>query len=78
LADPAAEMRHQHGRRRLEAITSRALECGEISAAAVTILRFAAGTGMLRYQFSSAELPIPDAVIVGMADDTVIPLLVGL
>jgi hypothetical protein len=23
------------------------------------------------------ELPIPDAVIVGMADDTVIPLLVG-
>lgn len=80
LPDPTrtAEMRrhsHQHGRRTLEVITARALERGEISAAAVTPLRLEAGPAMLRYYFLFQGFPVPDAVIVGIVDDVIVPLL---
>ena len=80
LPDPTrtAEMRrhsHQHGRRTLEVITARALERGEISAEAVTPLRLEAGPAMLRYQFLFQGFPVPDAVIVGIVDDVIVPLL---
>jgi AcrR family transcriptional regulator len=80
LPDPTrtAEMRrhsHQHSRRTLEVIIGRALERGEISAAAVTPLRLEAGPAMLRYYFLFQGLPVPDAVIVGIVDDVIVPLL---
>jgi AcrR family transcriptional regulator len=77
-ATRTAEMRrhsHQHGRRTLEVITARALERGEISAPAVTPLRLEAGPAMLRYQFLFQGFPVPDAVIVGIVDDVIVPLL---
>jgi len=77
-ATRTAEMRdrsHQHGRRTLEVIAGRAIERGEISAAAVTPLRLQAGPAMLRNHFLFQGLPIPDAVIVGIVDDIMIPLL---
>jgi AcrR family transcriptional regulator len=75
-----AEMRrhsHQHGRRTLEVIAGRAIERGEISAAAVTPLRLEVGPAMLRYHFLFQGPPIPDTVIVGVVDDVMIPLLTG-
>jgi hypothetical protein len=59
----------------LEVIIGRALERGEISAAAVTPLRLEAGPAMLRYYFLFQGLPVPDAVIVGIVDDVIVPLL---
>jgi AcrR family transcriptional regulator len=73
-----AEMRdhsHQHGRRTLEVIAGRAIERGEINAAAVTPLRLQVGPAMLRNHFLFQGLPVPEAVIVGIVDDIMIPLL---
>jgi hypothetical protein len=58
-------------------IAGRAIERGEISAAAVTPLRLEVGPAMLRYHFLFQGPPIPDKVIVGVVDDVMIPLLTG-
>jgi AcrR family transcriptional regulator len=82
LPDPTrtAEMRrhsHQHGRRTLEVIAGRAVERGEISAVAVTSLRLEVGPAMLRYYFLFQGPLVSDAVIVGIVDEVIVPLLTG-
>jgi hypothetical protein len=59
----------------LEAIAGRAVERGEISAVAVTSLRLEVGPAMLRYYFLFQGPPVSDAVIVGIVDEVIVPLL---
>ncbi|MBB5157694.1 TetR/AcrR family transcriptional regulator [Saccharopolyspora phatthalungensis] len=79
LHDPArtAEMR-QHsqgaGRRRMQEITRRAAERGEIDATEITPRRLEAGQALLRNHFLFNGVPIPDEVIVEIVDDVLIPL----
>lgn len=56
-------------------IARRAVARGEADPAAVTERRLEAGHAMLRHHFITRGVPIPDEVIVEIADEVVIPLL---
>ncbi|MGP4017669.1 TetR/AcrR family transcriptional regulator [Saccharopolyspora sp. 5N708] len=79
LHDPvrtAETRRHSQGagRRRMQEITQRAVERGEIDPAAVTARRLEAGQALLRHHFLFNGVPIPDEIIVEIVDDVLIPL----
>ncbi|GAA3805657.1 TetR/AcrR family transcriptional regulator [Sphaerisporangium flaviroseum] len=70
------EVRRHHqgaGRRLMQEITRRAVERGEIDAAAVTPRRLEAGQAMLRSHFLFNGVPIPDEVIVEIVDEILMP-----
>lgn len=80
LDDPRrmAEIRRgtQGGARRaMREVCRRAVARGEIDAAAVTPRRVEAGMALLRHHFLVEGVPIPDALIVEIVDDVVLPLL---
>jgi AcrR family transcriptional regulator len=56
-------------------IARRAVARGEVDPAAVTERRLEAGHAMLRHHFITRGVPIPDHVIVEIADEVMIPLL---
>ncbi len=79
LADPSRTLelrRHSRGtgHRVMQEITRRAVERGEINADAITSRRLDVAQAMLREQFLFHGPPIPDAVIVEIVDETVLPL----
>ena len=79
LADPSRTLelrRHSRGtgRRIMQELTRRAVERGEINADAITPRRLDVAQAMLREQFLFHGPPIPDAVIVEIVDETVLPL----
>ena len=53
----------------------RAVARGDVDPAAVTDRRLESGHAMLRHQFITQSVPIPDHVIVEIVDEVVIPLL---
>jgi AcrR family transcriptional regulator len=82
LSDPSRTLelrRHSRGtgRRVMEEIVRRAVERGEINNDAVTPRRLDVAQAMLREQFLFHGSPIPDAVIVEIVDETVLPLFRG-
>ena len=79
LADPSRTLelrRHSRGtgHRVMEEITRRAVERGEINSDAITSRRLDVAQAMLREHFLFHGPPIPDAVIVEIVDETVLPL----
>jgi AcrR family transcriptional regulator len=62
-------------RRAMEEVARRAAARGEIAAAAIRPRRLEAGVALLRHQFLVNGVPIPDAVIVEIVDDVIVPLL---
>jgi AcrR family transcriptional regulator len=79
LSDPSRtlELRRRSrgtGHRTMQEISGRAVERGEIEAAAVTTRRLDVAESMLRHQFLVAGAPIPDEVIVEIVDEVVVPL----
>jgi AcrR family transcriptional regulator len=62
------------GHRIMEEIVRRAIERGEINTDAVTPRRLDVAQAMLREQFLFHGSPIPDAAIVEIVDETVLPL----
>lgn len=66
---------HGSGRQAMAEITRRAAARGEIDAAAVTGRRLDVAQAMLRQQFLFEGSPIPDAVVVEIVDEIVLPLL---
>ena len=56
-------------------IVRRAIARGEVDPAAVTERRLETGHAMLRHHFITRGVPIPDEVIVEIADEVMIPLL---
>jgi AcrR family transcriptional regulator len=56
-------------------IARRAVARGEVDPTAVTERRLEAGHAMLRHHFITRGVPIPDHVIVEIADEVMIPLL---
>ena len=79
LADPSRtlELRNHSrgtGHRIMQEITRRAVERGEINADAITPRRLDVAQAMLREQFLFHGPPIPDAAIVEIVDETVLPL----
>jgi AcrR family transcriptional regulator len=82
LADPSRTLelrRHSRGtgHRIMQEIVQRAVARGEINSAAITPLRLDVAQAMLREQFLFHGPPIPDAVIVEIVDETVLPLFLG-
>jgi AcrR family transcriptional regulator len=82
LADPSRtlELRRRSrgtGHRVMQEITRRAVERGEINSDAITPRRLDVAQAMLREQFLFHGPPIPDAVIVEIVDETVLPLFFG-
>ncbi|HLM21688.1 MAG TPA: TetR/AcrR family transcriptional regulator [Propionibacteriaceae bacterium] len=82
LADPSRTLelrRHSRGtgHRIMQEIVQRAAARGEINSAAITPLRLDVAQAMLREQFLFHGPPIPDAVIVEIVDETVLPLFLG-
>jgi AcrR family transcriptional regulator len=82
LADPSRTLelrRHSRGtgHRIMQEIVERAVARGEINSAAITPLRLDVAQAMLREQFLFHGPPIPDAVIVEIVDETVLPLFLG-
>ena len=82
LADPSRTLelrRHSGGtgHRIMQEIVQRAAARGEINSAAITPLRLDVAQAMLREQFLFHGPPIPDAVIVEIVDETVLPLFLG-
>jgi AcrR family transcriptional regulator len=82
LADPSRTLelrRHSRGtgHRVMQEIVQRAVARGEINSAAITPLRLDVAQAMLREQFLFHGPPIPDAVIVEIVDETVLPLFLG-
>jgi hypothetical protein len=61
----------------MQEIVQRAVARGEINSAAITPLRLDVAQAMLREQFLFHGPPIPDAVIVEIVDETVLPLFLG-
>jgi AcrR family transcriptional regulator len=79
LADPSRtlELRNHSrgtGHRIMQEITRRAVERGEINADAITPRRLDVAQAMLREQFLFHGPPIPDAAIVEIVEETVLPL----
>jgi AcrR family transcriptional regulator len=79
LADPSRtlELRNHSrgtGHRIMQEITRRAVERGEINTDAITPRRLDVAQAMLREQFLFHGPPIPDAAIVEIVDETVLPL----
>ena len=62
-------------RRVMREILRRAVERGEIDAAAVTERRVETGQALLRYHFLFNGTPIPDQVIVEIVDEVLLPML---
>ncbi|HEX5907738.1 MAG TPA: TetR/AcrR family transcriptional regulator [Propionibacteriaceae bacterium] len=82
LADPSRTLelrRHSRGtgHRIMQEIVQRAAARGEINPAAITPRRLDVAQAMLREQFLFHGPPIPDAVIVEIVDETVLPLFLG-
>jgi AcrR family transcriptional regulator len=82
LADPSRTLelrRHSRGtgHRVMQEITRRAVQRGEINSDAITPRRLDVAQAMLREQFLFHGPPIPDAVIVEIVDETVLPLFFG-
>jgi AcrR family transcriptional regulator len=82
LADPSRTLelrRHSRGtgHRIMQEIVQRAVARGEINSAAITPLRLDVAQAMLREQFLFHGPPIPDAVIIEIVDETVLPLFLG-
>jgi AcrR family transcriptional regulator len=82
LADPSRtlELRSHSqgtGHRIMQEIVQRAVTRGEINSAAITPRRLHVAQAMLREQFLFHGPPIPDAVIVEIVDETVLPLFLG-
>ena len=61
----------------MEEIVRRAVERDEINSDAVTPRRLDVAQAMLREQFLFHGSPIPDAAIVEIVDETVLPLFRG-
>jgi AcrR family transcriptional regulator len=79
LADPARtlELRRRSrgtGHRAMQEIVGRAVERGEIHSAAITPRRLDVAQAMLREQFLFHGPPVPDAAIVEIVDEIVLPL----
>ena len=79
LADPARTLalrRHSRGtgHRAMQEIVRRAVERGEIQSAAITPRRLDVAQAMLREQFLFHGPPVPDAAIVEIVDEIVLPL----
>lgn len=62
------------GRTAMREITRRAVERGEVKAAAVTPRRLEVGQAMLRNHFFFQGLPIPDEIITEITDEVLLPL----
>ena len=63
------------GQAGMREVVRRAVDRGEVDAAAVTERRLESGHAMLRHQFITQGVPIPDHVIVEIVDEVMIPLL---
>jgi AcrR family transcriptional regulator len=79
LADPARTLelrRHSRGtgHRAMQEIVRRAVARGEIHSAAITPRRLDVAQAMLREQFLFHGPPVPDAAIVEIVDEIVLPL----
>jgi AcrR family transcriptional regulator len=79
LADPSRTLelrRHSRGtgHRVMKEIAGRAVERGEINSDAITPRRLDVAQAMLREQFLFHGPPIPDAAIVEIVDEIVLPL----
>ena len=79
LADPSRtlELRNHSrgtGHRAMQEIARRAVERGEIHSRAITPLRLDVAQAMLREQFLFHGPPVPDAAIVEIVDEIVLPL----
>ena len=79
LADPSRTLelrRHSRGtgHRAMQEIVRRAVERGEIESGAITPRRLDVAQAMLREQFLFHGPPIPDAAIVDIVDEIVLPL----
>lgn len=58
-------------------IARRAVARGEIDGSTVTRLRLEVAHSMLRQRFLFEGAPVPDAVLVGIVDEAVVPLFTG-
>jgi AcrR family transcriptional regulator len=79
LADPSRTFelrRHSRGtgHRAMQEIVRRAVERGEIDSGAITPRRLDVAQAMLREQFLFHGPPVPDAAIVEIVDEVVLPL----
>lgn len=63
------------GRRMMHEVVRRAVERGEVEAGAVTPRRLDVGQAMIRQYFLFNGPPIPDALIVEVVDEIIVPLL---
>ncbi|MFD9945125.1 TetR/AcrR family transcriptional regulator [Nonomuraea sp. NPDC059023] len=63
------------GRRMMHEVVRRAVERGEVEAGAVTPRRLDVGQAMIRQYFLFNGTPIPDALIVEVVDEIIVPLL---
>ncbi|MFI6903310.1 TetR/AcrR family transcriptional regulator [Nonomuraea sp. NPDC050394] len=63
------------GRRMMHEVVRRAVERGEVEAGAVTSRRLDVGQAMIRQYFLFNGPPIPDALIVEVVDEIIVPLL---
>ncbi|MFI6294395.1 TetR/AcrR family transcriptional regulator [Nonomuraea sp. NPDC050790] len=63
------------GRRMMHVVVGRAVERGEVEAGAVTPCRLDVGQAMIRQYFLFHGPPIPDALIVEVVDEVIVPLL---
>jgi AcrR family transcriptional regulator len=82
LADPSRtlELRtrsRRTGHRAMQEIVRRAVERGEINPDAITPRRLDVAQAMLREQFLFHGPPIPEAAIIEIVDEVVLPLLLG-
>lgn len=82
LADPSRTLelrKHSRGtgHRVMQELARRAVERGEITSDAITPRRLDVAQAMLREQFLFHGPPIPDAVIVEIVDEIVLPLFFG-
>jgi AcrR family transcriptional regulator len=77
-ADAADLRRHSQGtsRRAMAEIVRRAAARGEIADAAVPDVRLDTAQALLRQHVLFVGTPVPDEVLVAIADDVVVPLLV--
>jgi len=62
------------GTRIMRTIAERAVERGEIDSAVITERSLEAGPALLRYHFLFRGTPIPDAVLVQIVDEVILPL----
>jgi AcrR family transcriptional regulator len=82
LADPSRTLelrKHSRGtgHRVMQELVCRAVERGEINSDTITPRRLDVAQAMLREQFLFHGPPIPDAAIIEIVDETVLPLFFG-